>query len=42
MTWWPINNPAGIECDECRETTGLSRDDDGNVYCPDHRGLHRD
>lgn len=44
MSWWPIDNPErnGDSCDRCGNTVGLSRDDQGRVYCPSHRHLHDD
>ena len=44
MSWWPLANKndggKNQKCDECGKDIGLSRDDRGRIYCPDHRHLH--
>lgn len=40
--WWPIdtNEHRGQSCGKCGSKVGLSRDDKGRVFCPEHRGEH--
>lgn len=42
MAWWPIDTgeARGALCDKCKSGIGLSRDDEGKVYCSTHRHLH--
>lgn len=42
-TWWPLSTvDRGYDdgCDICGRSNGLSRDDDGRKFCPDHRDRH--
>ncbi len=41
--WWPITlaEAKGRGCKKCGNRDGLSRDEDDNIYCPDHRHLHK-